>query len=71
MKNIIKPSLLGLKVEINDFQYSSAADFLGEEIDLEINFHPLAISICFKFLVEEVSQLKMQKIIKLPRRSLY
>ena len=34
----IKPSLLGLRVEINDFKYSSAADFSGEEIDLEINF---------------------------------
>ena len=34
----IEPSLLGMQVDIKNFQYIGAADFSGEEINLEINF---------------------------------
>ena len=34
----IEPSLLGMQVNIKNFQYIGAADFSGEEINLEINF---------------------------------
>ena len=34
----IEPSLLGMQVDIKNFQYVGAADFSGEEINLEINF---------------------------------
>ena len=34
----IEPSLLGIQVDIRNFQYTGAADFSGEEINLEINF---------------------------------
>ena len=34
----IEPSLLGIQVDIKNFQYIGAADFSGEEINLEINF---------------------------------
>ena len=34
----IEPSLLGMQVDIGNFQYTGAADFSGEEIKLKINF---------------------------------
>ena len=34
----IEPSLLGIQVDIRNFQYTGAAAFSGEEINLEINF---------------------------------
>lgn len=34
----IEPSLLGMKVEIDGFSFSGAANFSGERINLEINF---------------------------------
>ena len=34
----IEPSLLGMQVDIENFQYTGAADFSGEEIKLKINF---------------------------------
>ncbi len=34
----IQPSLLGMKVDIGNFQYVGAAEFSGEEINLQINF---------------------------------
>ena len=34
----IQPSLLGMKVDIGNFQYMGAAEFSGEEINLQINF---------------------------------
>ena len=34
----IEPSLLGMQVDIENFQYTGAADFSGEEINLKINF---------------------------------
>ena len=34
----IEPSLLGMQVDIKNFQYIGAADFSGEEMNLEINF---------------------------------
>ena len=34
----IEPSLLGMQVDIRNFQYTGAADFSGEEIKLKINF---------------------------------
>jgi len=34
----IQPSLLGMKVDIGNFKYMGAAEFSGEEINLQINF---------------------------------
>ena len=34
----IDPSILGIKVDIRNFQYKGAADFSGEDISLQINF---------------------------------
>lgn len=35
---LIEPSLLGMKVEIDGFSFSGAANFSGDRINLEINF---------------------------------
>ena len=34
----IEPNLLGMQVDIENFQYIGAADFSGEEIKLQIDF---------------------------------
>tara|TARA_B100000963_G_scaffold40502_1_gene30153 strand:+ start:33 stop:590 length:558 start_codon:yes stop_codon:yes gene_type:complete len=40
----IQPSLLGIKISMEDFYYRGAADFYGKELALEINFLNSVIS---------------------------
>ena len=40
----VQPSLLGIKIKMQDFYYRGAADFYGEELALEINFLNSVIS---------------------------
>ena len=40
----VQPSLLGIKINMQDFYYRGAADFYGEELALEINFLNSVIS---------------------------